>query len=143
MELERYMQFAIEEGRKAVHICADNPPVGCVFVKDGIVVSAGHTNAPGSNHAEAMALNQLNGATNGVVLFVTLEPCSFHGRTPSCAKALIDSGVKTVYVGILDPDPRNSGKGIEMLKNAGIEVHVGILEQVVMSELKNYLGKAP
>lgn len=137
------MQHAILEGRMAVPKCADNPPVGCVLVRDGKVVARGHTNSPGNPHAEAMAINQLDNVTDDVVAFVTLEPCSFTGRTPSCAQKIIDAGIKTVYVGILDPDPRNNGQGIEMLRAAGINVEVGILAQEIAEELEGYLGKAP
>lgn len=136
------MRLAIEEGRKAIAKCGDNPPVGCVLVRDGAVVSKGHTNPPGKPHAEAMAMNQLS-KFDGIVAFVTLEPCSFNGRTPSCAEALIDVGIKTIYVGIVDADPRNNGKGIETLRAAGIDVHLGTLEKEITAELGRYLGKAP
>lgn len=141
-EAQRYMALAVNEGRKAIPECGDNPPVGCILVKDGVVVARGHTNSPGKPHAEAMALSQLRNF-EGVVAFVTLEPCSFNGRTPSCAEALMDVGIKVVYVGILDPDPRNNGQGIQKLREAGIEVHVGIFENEITAELGNYLGKAP
>src|SRR5690554_3440505 len=111
-DIVRFMRLAIAEGQKAEPVCADNPPVGCVLVHDGVVVARGHTNPPGGPHAEAMALGQLDTPYKDLIAFVTLEPCSFSGRTPSCAKALIDSGIKTVYVGILDPDERNNGRGI-------------------------------
>lgn len=141
-EAERYMALAVKEGRKAISECGDNPPVGCILVKDGAVVGRGHTNIPGKPHAEAMAISQLRNF-EGVVAFVTLEPCSFNGRTPSCAKALIDVGIKTVYVGIVDPDPRNNGKGIEKLREAGIDVRIGILKEEIKVDLGDYLGKAP
>jgi pyrimidine deaminase RibD-like protein len=139
----KFMQLAIMEGRKAIPKCADNPPVGCVLVQNGRVVAQGHTNSPGNPHAEAMAISLLKNATDDVVAFVTLEPCSFKGRTPSCAQTLIDAGVKTVYVGILDPDPRNNGQGIEKMRASGINVEVGILAQEIIKELGRYLGKAP
>ncbi len=139
----RYMKLAMEEGRKAVPECGDNPPVGCVLVRDGVVVAKGHTNSPGKPHAEAMAISQLRALSDDVVAFVTLEPCSFKGRTPSCAQALIDSGIKSVYVGIVDPDARNNGQGIAKLRDAGVDVHVGTLEKEITAELERYLGKAP
>lgn len=139
----KYMQLAVLEGRKAILKCADNPPVGCVLVQNGKVVAQGHTDSPGKPHAEAMAISQLKSASDDIIAFVTLEPCSFVGRTPSCAQALIDAGVKAVYVGILDPDPRNNGKGIEKMRAAGISVEVGVLDQEVCAELEGYLGKAP
>ncbi len=137
------MRFAIDEGRKAIPICEDNPPVGCVIVRNGVVISRGYTSSPGKPHAEAMALSQISEISGEEVLFVTLEPCSFDGRTPSCAQAIIDSGIKSICVGMLDPDPRNNGKGIEMLESSGISVHIGALEVEIAKELKDYLGRAP
>lgn len=142
-EIESFMQSAIEEGRNAVPVCKDNPPVGCVLVRKNTIVARGHTNEPGAPHAEAMALSQLAGGAGDVIAFVTLEPCFFHGRTPSCAAALIQSGIKSVYVGITDPDARNCGRGIAMMREAGIEVHEGILNSIILEELKDYLGGAP
>src|SRR5688500_5665657 len=111
--IKRFMQAAIEEGRNAVSICMDNPPVGCVLVRADTIIARGFTNEPGGPHAEAMALSQLwslVGDPSDVIAFVTLEPCSYHGRTPSCAAALIASGIKSVYVGIIDPDPEITAK---------------------------------
>lgn len=139
---EHFMQLALVEGRKAIPLCQDNPPVGCVLVRNGEVVAAGHTNAPGGPHAEAMALQQLQGTAADVSAYVTLEPCSFHGRTPSCALAFVKAGIHTVYVGIIDPDPRNNGRGIELLRAAGARVEVGVLATQARAELLPYLGKA-
>jgi pyrimidine deaminase RibD-like protein len=139
---ERFMQLALEEGRKAIPLCEDNPPVGCVLVRGGLVIARGHTNAPGGPHAEAMALQQLQGDAADVAAYVTLEPCSFHGRTPSCALAFIAAGIKQVYVGMTDPDLRNNGRGIELLRAAGVIVEVGVLEAQARAELGPYLGRA-
>jgi len=139
---EHFMQLALVEGRKAVPLCADNPPVGCLLVRNGEIVARGHTNEPGAPHAEAMALQLLSGDAADVTAYVTLEPCSFHGRTPSCAKALIAAGIKKVCVGMLDPDPRNNGRGIALLRAAGIEVEVGVLAPQVRADLQPYLGRA-
>ena len=140
-QVDRFMRDAIHEGRNAREVCHPNPPVGCVLVKHGEIIARGHTNEPGQPHAEAMALGQISDAS-GVFAFVTLEPCSFHGRTPSCAKALVQARVSAVYVGILDPDPRNNGAGIEILKAEGIPVHVGILAHEVHADLDPYLNRA-
>lgn len=140
-QVDRFMRDAIQEGRNARDVCHPNPPVGCVLVRHGEIVARGHTNEPGQPHAEAMALSQVREAS-GTSAFVTLEPCSFHGRTPSCAKALVQAGVSAVYVGILDPDPRNDGAGIAILEAAGIPVHVGILAHEVHSDLDPYLNRA-
>lgn len=138
-----FMQLALAQGRLALGLCGDNPPVGCVLVRDGVVIAAGHTNAPGSPHAEAMALQQLQGKGADVTAYVTLEPCSFHGRTPSCARALIAAGIGKVCVAIIDPDPRNNGRGIALLREAGIVVETGILAAEAAKELGPYLGRAP
>jgi len=136
---EGFMREAIAEGRKARDVSAPNPPVGCVLVRAGEVVARGFTSEVGILHAEAVALSRLERDESGLSAFVTLEPCSFQGRTPSCAKALIARGVETVYVGIVDPDPRNDGKGLVLLREAGIEVVLGILEDEIRSELGPYL----
>ena len=142
-QLQRYfMQQALEEGRKALPGCIPNPPVGCVLVRDGTIVARGYTNPPGQPHAEAMALAQLQGALEDVIAFVTLEPCSFHGRTPSCARELVARGVPRVVVAMLDPDTRNAGAGIRILRDAGIDVRVGVLEAEAKADLGPYLARA-
>jgi pyrimidine deaminase RibD-like protein len=123
MEKERqeyYMALALELSKRAVPHCRPNPPVGCVLVRDDVVLATGFTQMPGRFHAEASALAALSEPSlRDISAFVTLEPCSFHGRTPSCALTLIERGVGTVYVALRDPDPRNNGKGIELLRKAG------------------------
>lgn len=99
----KYMAMALEESKKALPLCRPNPPVGCVLVKDGDVIAKGYTKEPGNNHAEASALQSVSGSLKGTVAYVTLEPCSFRGRTPSCANALIERGVQEVFVAIEDP----------------------------------------
>src|SRR5262245_15444482 len=125
---EHWMRLALTESRRALPACAPNPPVGCVIVAGGQLLASGYTGPPGQPHAEAMAFHSLPCPPNGVTVYVTLEPCSFEGRTPSCAKALATSRVACVYVGIVDSDPRNQGRGIEILKAVGIRVEVGVLE---------------
>jgi pyrimidine deaminase RibD-like protein len=137
----KYMRIALDESKKALPDCLPNPPVGCVLVKDGKIISRGYTKAPGKYHAEAEALNNYSGSLEGVSAYVTLEPCSFHGRTASCAKSLVSRQVSDVYVGIKDTDPRNNGKGIAILKNAGINVTENILSGPVMQFLDPYLNK--
>lgn len=99
-----------------------NPSVGCVIVNDGRVVGVTRTGDGGRPHAEALALEQAGDAARGATTYVTLEPCAHHGKTPPCAEALIKAGVARVVIGAIDPDKRVSGKGIAMLKEAGIEV---------------------
>ena len=137
---EYFMTQAMLEGRKAKDICGDNPPVGCVLVSGQEIIAKGHTGRPGEPHAEAMALAKLGQCESPVSAYVTLEPCSFHGRTPSCAKALVKSGIKTVFIGLIDPDPRNNGKGLKILEDAGIKVHVGVLATEIERDLSPHLA---
>lgn len=139
-DLEYFMREAMLEGRKALPKCFPNPPVGCVIVKEGMIISRGHTHEPGKHHAEAMALASLTGNDDGLSMFVTLEPCSFHGRTPSCAEAIVRNNIKWVYVGIIDPHPKNMGAGIQILQKAGIHVNVGILAYEIQEEIGVYLS---
>ncbi|EGR2224556.1 riboflavin-specific deaminase [Vibrio parahaemolyticus] len=139
---EKFMLRALEISRNALPKCTPNPPVGCVLVKDNIVVSEGFTQAIGGNHAEVQALNSYDGDLDGVVAYVTLEPCSFVGRTPACANTLVESGIKHVIVSMLDPDERNSGKGIAILEQCGVNVEIGLCYESVNSFLAPYLGKS-
>jgi pyrimidine deaminase RibD-like protein len=136
-----FMMTALLESRKALPGCRPNPPVGCVIVSADRVVSRGFTGPPGTRHAEAAAISALAPTESCVALsvFVTLEPCSFQGRTPSCAVALINRGFRSVFVGIVDPDPRNNGKGLQLLRDAGIQVELGTLEQEIREFLAPYL----
>lgn len=117
-----------------------NPWVGCAIeLPDGRVVT-GATQPPGGAHAERMALDAAGtGAARGATVAVTLEPCSHHGRTPPCAEALVDAGVARVFVASVDPDPRVAGRGIDHLRQHGIDVEVGLLGDVVAEQLRPYL----
>ncbi len=106
------------------------------------MIARGFTQPPYLNHAEAMALGQLGGSAAGVCAYVTLEPCSFHGRTPSCAHALVAAGIQRVVVAILDPDPRNNGAGVRVLVSAGVAVVTGVLEAEAHRDLDPYLALA-
>ncbi|HHF2959496.1 TPA: bifunctional diaminohydroxyphosphoribosylaminopyrimidine deaminase/5-amino-6-(5-phosphoribosylamino)uracil reductase RibD [Vibrio diabolicus] len=139
---EKYMVRALEISKCALPDCVPNPPVGCVLVKDNVVVSEGYTQAIGGNHAEVEALQSYSGSLDGVTAYVTLEPCSFVGRTPACAETLVESGIKHVVVSMLDPDERNSGKGIAILEQAGVKVDLGLCREQVSSFLVQYLGKS-
>jgi pyrimidine deaminase RibD-like protein len=134
------MAEALAEGRKALPACLPNPPVGCVLVRDGRVIARGHTQPPGHDHAEAMALRQVAGDLADVVAYVTLEPCSFRGRTPSCALALLDRGIRHVVVAIIDPDSRNRGTGVELLRRHGARVDLGVLAEIATTDLSPYLA---
>ena len=135
------MALALAEGRQALPACLPNPPVGCVLVRDGQVIARAHTQAPGKPHAEAGALQQVGGDLSAVTAYVTLEPCSFHGRTPSCAKTLIERGIARVVVALVDPDPRNQGRGIELLRQAGVPVTLGVGEDEAKQDLLPHLAR--
>lgn len=139
---EKFMLRALELSRNALPNCIPNPPVGCVLVKNGSIIAEGYTQAVGGNHAEVEAINSYSGSMEGVTAYVTLEPYSFVGRTPACANTLVNSGIKNVVVAMLDPDLRNNGKGIEILKRAGVSVRVGLCEVQVSAFLEPYLGKS-
>ncbi len=110
-----------------------------ILVKNGAVIARSHTQKPGDNHAEAGALKKHPGSLKEVSAYVTLEPCSFHGRTPSCAHALILRKTGCVYVAMTDPDSRNNGQGIAMLRRNGIEVVENVLTGKVSEFLTPYL----
>jgi diaminohydroxyphosphoribosylaminopyrimidine deaminase/5-amino-6-(5-phosphoribosylamino)uracil reductase len=117
-----------------------NPWVGCVIVPAGDEPAAiGVTQPPGGQHAEVMALELAGPSAAGAVVYVTLEPCSHHGRTPPCADALIAAGVRRVVVGLVDPDPHVAGAGIDRLRAAGVEVTVGVAGDEVAEQLAPYL----
>ncbi len=126
---KRYMHRAITLARKGMGKTAPNPAVGCVVVRDGAIVGEGWHRKAGTPHAEVHALRQAGGAARGADVYVTLEPCSHYGKTPPCAEALIAAGVQRVFAAMVDPNPKVSGRGVEMLRSAGIEVTIGILER--------------
>lgn len=136
---DRFMNLALLVSQKALPACHPNPPVGCVLVRGAAVLSEGYTRAPGQFHAEAHAVSQIDCCLDGVTAYVTLEPCSFRGRTPSCALMLVERGVSRVVISLLDPDPRNNGRGISILRSAGIAVTIGILESEVQQFIGQYL----
>jgi pyrimidine deaminase RibD-like protein len=140
--LRAFMREAILEGRKALPACRPNPPVGCVLVRADAVIARGFTQIPYQPHAEPMALRQVEGDLQDVTAFVTLEPCAFHQRTPSCAKEMIARRVGAVYVALLDPHPKNQGRGIQMLRDAGIRVTTDFLAGEARPGLAPYLWGA-
>ncbi|CAM2883216.1 bifunctional diaminohydroxyphosphoribosylaminopyrimidine deaminase/5-amino-6-(5-phosphoribosylamino)uracil reductase RibD [Moritella viscosa] len=138
---EQFMLRALELSKLALPHCRPNPPVGCVLVKNNRIVSEGFTQAPGQHHAEAQAIAQYNNSLEEVTAYVTLEPCSFVGRTPSCAHSLVGRNIKRVVVAVIDPDPRNSGKGITVLTDAGTDVDIGVCQREVSEFITPYLLK--
>jgi len=121
------MRAALHLARRGLGHTGPNPAVGCILVKDGIVIGRGWTQPGGRPHGEAVALAQAGDAARGATAYVTLEPCAHHGQTPPCANALIDAGVARVVVAISDPDERVGGKGLKILKDAGVEVVENVL----------------
>ena len=138
-----WMQRAIGLGVLALGKTGDNPNVGCVLVRGGQVLGEGFTQPPGGSHAEvqAQADAQAKGFDiAGADLYTTVEPCSFHGRTPSCARAIVDWGIKRVLIGIRDPHPRVNGAGIRIMTEAGIEVVEGVCNDDVAASLSQWLN---
>lgn len=123
-----WMRRAIELARQGQYFTKPNPNVGCVIVKDGIIVGEGFHPKAGQPHAEVFAMRQAGEQARGATAYVTLEPCAHYGRTPPCAKGLVEAGLAKVIVACPDPNPLVAGKGVQILKEAGIEVEVGICE---------------
>ena len=123
----RHMARALELARKGVYSTHPNPRVGCVIVRDGETVGEGWHVQAGGPHAEVHALRQAGDRARGATAYVTLEPCSHHGRTPPCAEALVEAGVARVVVAMQDPNPQVAGQGLERLRQAGIAVTCPLL----------------
>ncbi|MEW6414772.1 MAG: bifunctional diaminohydroxyphosphoribosylaminopyrimidine deaminase/5-amino-6-(5-phosphoribosylamino)uracil reductase RibD [Pseudomonadota bacterium] len=124
----RHMARALQLAARGLFTTTPNPRVGCVIVKDGVVVGEGWHARAGTPHAEIHALNAAGAAARGATAYVTLEPCSHHGRTPPCAEALVNAGVARVVAAMKDPNPLVAGGGIDMLTLAGITAEVGLME---------------
>ena len=139
MTASEFMAAALAEAGRAVGWTSPNPPVGAVVVRGGAIVGAGRTQPPGGNHAEAEALADAGEAARGATVYVTLEPCSHHGRTPPCADALIAAGVAAVRYAVADPDPNVSGGGHRRLEAAGIAVEAGDGAEEAERLLEGYL----
>jgi len=137
-EDQRWMRAALLQARYALGRTAPNPPVGCVLVKDGVLIGNGHTQDGGRPHAETEAIADAGSAARGATAFVTLEPCAHHGETPPCAEALVDAGVARVVIACGDPDKRVAGQGVSILTKAGIAVTEGVLKDQAASILSGY-----
>ena len=125
------MALAMKLSMKGRSTVGANPMVGCVITIDGKVIAQDYHREYGKAHAEVNALDQIKNQAKDAIMYVTLEPCSHHGKTPPCTKSIIKSGVKKVILAMLDPNPLNCGKGVKLLQDAGIEVDVGLLENEV------------
>ncbi|MCX7923662.1 MAG: bifunctional diaminohydroxyphosphoribosylaminopyrimidine deaminase/5-amino-6-(5-phosphoribosylamino)uracil reductase RibD [Clostridia bacterium] len=124
-----YMQRALELAKDGWGRTNPNPLVGAVIVKDGEIISEGYHAMLGGAHAEVAAFNNAKQDVSGATMYVTLEPCSHYGRTPPCAKAIVELGIKEVVVAMVDPNSKVAGRGIKMLEEAGIKVVTGVMEQ--------------
>lgn len=122
------MRRALEIGAAQAGRTAENPAVGCVLVKDGVIIGEGATQDGGRPHAETVALQVAGSQARGATAYVTLEPCSHYGQTAPCANALIDAGIARCFIATIDADPRVNWRGAALLQEAGIDVHVGLCE---------------
>ena len=126
---EKYMRMAIELAKRGTGAVNPNPMVGAVVVKNEEVIGEGYHKFFGGPHAEVYALEDAGKEAEGAAIYVTLEPCSHYGKTPPCAKKIIDMGIKKCFIGSSDPNPKVAGKGVAMLKEAGIEVVENVLKE--------------
>jgi len=140
-EHEYYMRRAINLARKGLGHTSPNPMVGAVIVKDGSVISEDYHRKVGEYHAERLAIENAKEDVSGATLYVNLEPCCHHGRTLPCTDIIIKSGIKRVVAAITDPYPEVSGKGIEKLKESGVDVISGILEQPAFKLNEAYIKR--
>lgn len=138
---KRFMTRAIELAKQGQYSAKPNPCVGCVIVQNKQIVGEGWHEKAGEAHAEVHALKQAGELAENATAYVTLEPCSHHGRTPPCANALIEAGVVNVVVAMQDPNPLVSGEGVSTLREAGIDVYVGLFEEQAVALNKTFIHK--
>ena len=136
-----FMQLALDLAKQGEFTTTPNPSVGCVLVKDGKVIGKGFHAKAGEPHAEVMALREAGENARGATVYVTLEPCSHFGRTPPCAKGLVEAGVSKVIAAMCDPNPQVAGKGLQILSDAGIQSAVGLLEENAEQLNKGFLKR--
>ena len=143
LDPEALMRLAIDEAELARGTTGDNPWVGCVIVDArGEVLAKGHTQGPGEDHAEIAAARSATSrglSIEGATMFSTLEPCSFHGRTPACSRVILEHRIARVVIGMRDPHPRVDGAGVRILSDAGVEVIEGICEREVRRQLGSWV----
>lgn len=121
----KWMRLALDLARRGEGLTRPNPPVGAVVVKNGRKIGQGWHKKAGGPHAEVFALRQAGAAARGATLYVTLEPCSTFGRTPPCTEAVLRAGIARVVVAMADPNPKHAGRGLRLLRKAGVRVEVG------------------
>jgi len=137
----QFMQAALALARRGLGNVWPNPSVGCVIVKDGIVVGRGWTQPGGRPHAETEALARAGAAARGATVYVSLEPCSHTGRTGPCADALAKAGVARVVAAMVDPDTRVSGRGLARMREAGISVESGLMGDAAAALNRGFLTR--
>jgi diaminohydroxyphosphoribosylaminopyrimidine deaminase/5-amino-6-(5-phosphoribosylamino)uracil reductase len=128
MDDKSFMKLALNLAAKGCGFTSPNPMVGAVIVRDGIVVGTGFHEAIGMAHAEVNAIKEAGDLAKGATLYVTLEPCNHHGRTPPCTDQIKDAGISRVVVAMKDPNPDVKGRGIDHLKKHGINISLGLYE---------------
>lgn len=136
---KKYMARALELAALGEGAVNPNPLVGAVVVKDDKIIGEGYHHKFGGPHAEVFALEAARGNTQGADIYVTLEPCSHYGKTPPCAKKIIDMGIKRCIIATLDPNPLVSGRGVKMLEDAGIEVITGVMEKEALEQNRVFM----
>jgi diaminohydroxyphosphoribosylaminopyrimidine deaminase/5-amino-6-(5-phosphoribosylamino)uracil reductase len=137
----RFMAEALREAEKGRLTADPNPAVGCVVVSDGEVVGRGWHRAAGEPHAETLALQEAGVRARGATAYVSLEPCSHHGRTPPCASALVEAGVASVVSAMPDPDERVAGKGHDILARSGVTVRTGLMEDAARALNRGFVSR--
>ena len=136
-----FMTQALRLAENGLYTAMPNPVVGCVVVNGGAVIGEGWHEVAGEDHAEIRALKAAGDQARGATVYVTLEPCAHHGKTPPCAEALVDAGVDEVVIGLRDPNPEVDGRGIDILEAAGIKVRSGVLAGEVEHQLRGFLSR--
>lgn len=145
MSDQLYMRLAVKEAEKGLGRTSPNPAVGAVIVRDGVIVAKGYHKKAGTPHAEINAIKNVSGSLERATLYVTLEPCSHTGKTPPCCKAIARTGISRVVIGMIDPNPLVSGRGISYLQGKGIEVVRGVLQtecEAINRPFLKYIEKA-
>ena len=135
------MRLALDLAHEALGTTSPNPAVGCVIVRGGRIVGKGATGAGGRPHAEAVALARAHGRARNATAYVSFEPCAHQGKTPPCARALIEAGISRVVVGCIDPYPAVRGRGIAILRRAGVRVTVGVLEDQCIRVNEGFIAR--
>ena len=129
LSAEKYMKLALGLARRGLGWTSPNPMVGAVLVQGNLIIGRGYHRRFGDNHAEVNALQNATAEPAGATLYVTLEPCCHHGKTPPCVDAIISNKIESVIIGTLDPNPEVNGKSVKILNENGIETRVGVMEE--------------